>query len=57
MKKAKFIAGVIIMSMVLNLASALTYVYAGENNIGSWEDNGDGTYNNPLLPGDYSDPD
>lgn len=57
MKKAKFIAGVIIMSMVLNLASALTYVYAGENNIGSWGDNGDGTYNNPLLPGDYSDPD
>lgn len=57
MKKAKFIAGVIIMSMVLNLASAFTYVYAGENNIGSWGDNGDGTYNNPLLPGDYSDPD
>ena len=32
-------------------------VAAGTRNEGSWGDNGDGTYNNPILPGDYSDPD
>ncbi len=30
---------------------------AGTKNQGSWGDNGNGTYNNPILPGDYSDPD
>ena len=24
---------------------------------GAWGDQGDGTYVNPVLPGDYSDPD
>ena len=32
-------------------------VFAGTHNQGSWGDNGDGTYNNPILPADYSDPD
>ena len=32
-------------------------VFSGTYNEGSWGDNGDGTYNNPILPGDYSDPD
>lgn len=32
-------------------------VFAGTYNKGAWGDNGDGTYNNPILPGDYSDPD
>lgn len=26
-------------------------VFAGTYNKGSWGDNGDGTYNNPILPG------
>ncbi len=40
--------------IVLLAASA---VQADVGNRGSWGDQGDGTYKNPILPGDFSDPD
>lgn len=53
-----------ILSMVLSL-SILTgmqltiqrTVSAGNDNKGAWGDLGNGYYNNPVLPADYSDPD
>lgn len=58
MKKIKIILGGIVMSLLLNMLPAcVSPVMAGDNNVGAWGDNGDGTYNNPVLPGDYSDPD
>lgn len=44
---------VIAMLVFMNTSA----VFAGTYNKGAWGDNGDGTYNNPILPGDYSDPD
>jgi beta-xylosidase len=34
-----------------------TATFAGEGNTGPWGDQGNGTYTNPILPADYSDPD
>ncbi len=34
---------------------ALVRVPADVGNLGAWGDQGDGTYKNPILPGDYSD--
>jgi hypothetical protein len=44
------------------LAAAGLFVILGnalaeEGNQGKWGDQGDGTYINPILPGDFSDPD
>ncbi len=58
MKNTKLMIGAIAMSLLLNIAPVFTgQVLAGENNKGAWGDNGDGTFNNPVLPADYSDPD
>ena len=46
----------VLLTMILMPMSA-SKVMAGSYNKGAWGDNGDGTYNNPILPGDYSDPD
>lgn len=58
MKNLKQIIGGVAMSIILSIAPVFTgTVIAGTDNEGAWGDNGDGTYNNPVLPGDYSDPD
>ena len=35
----------------------LSVAQADAGNTGAWGDLGNGTYKNPILPGDYSDPD
>jgi len=45
-----------LLSLVFSLLVAFPLI-AGDFNRGKWGDQGNGTYNNPLLPGDFSDPD
>jgi hypothetical protein len=42
--------------LALALAAA-TFARADVGNRGAWGDQGDGTFKNPVLPGDFSDPD
>ncbi len=49
----KLIAAALIVIMALGNA----LVFADYHNTGKWGDEGDGTYTNPVLPYDYSDPD
>ena len=44
-----------IILMVLFLSAAIPFVRADVGNRGAWGDQGDGTFKNPILPGDYSD--
>ena len=37
--------------------ASIVLSHADVGNQGSWGDQGDGTYKNPVLPGDFSDPD
>lgn len=46
-------AGIVISVVALFTAS----VAADVGNAGAWGDQGDGTFKNPILPGDFSDPD
>jgi hypothetical protein len=39
------------------LTAAVAAARADQGNRGAWGDQGDGTYKNPILPGDFSDPD
>ena len=39
------------------LAASILLLHADVGNQGAWGDQGDGTYKNPVLPGDFSDPD
>jgi beta-xylosidase len=48
LKKVKYI-------FILLLVTATCYVYAQQT--GKWGDQGNGTYRNPVIAGDYSDPD
>ena len=48
------------LSMILAASCFLAVTlnaFADEGNQGAWGDQGDGTYINPILPGDFSDPD
>ena len=36
---------------------ASSFAHADVGNCGAWGDQGDGTFKNPILPGDFSDPD
>ncbi|GAB2560170.1 glycoside hydrolase family 43 protein [Gracilibacillus alcaliphilus] len=42
---------------MIKLQSSTTEIFDQGNYHGNWGDLGDGTYNNPILPSDYSDPD
>ena len=46
--KRLFITSTLILLSTLN-------IFADEGNRGSWGDQGDGTFKNPILPADYSD--
>ena len=46
----------IIVSLSLSLV-IVRFCQADVGNRGPWGDQGDGTYKNPILPGDFSDPD
>ncbi|MEY8516944.1 family 43 glycosylhydrolase [Lachnospiraceae bacterium 29-84] len=52
-----FVACILLAGILWISPHSVCQVLAGTRNQGSWGDNGDGTYNNPILPGDYSDPD
>ena len=54
MKMGRFILTLMVSTLIFTNTPV---VFSGTYNEGSWGDNGDGTYNNPILPGDYSDPD
>ncbi len=43
--------------IIVFLICCLSYVPANAQQTGKWGDQGDGTYRNPILPSDYSDPD
>jgi beta-xylosidase len=45
------------MLAVLLSVSASSAAFADIGNTGPWGDQGNGTYTNPILPADYSDPD
>jgi beta-xylosidase len=45
-----------LLALLCSLALAVS-VRAGVGDIGPWGDQGNGTYQNPILPLDYSDPD
>jgi beta-xylosidase len=47
----------IILMIAAVLCGATLRVSADVGNKGPWGDQGDGTFKNPILPGDYSDPD
>lgn len=52
------VAGVMAFVMLSGLVSfGNGAVMAGTDNTGAWGDLGNGYYNNPVLPADYSDPD
>ncbi len=42
---------------MIKLESSTTELFDKGSYQGNWGDQGDGTYNNPVLAGDYSDPD
>ena len=42
---------------VLVFSSIFNAALAGVGNTGPWGDQGNGTFANPILPADYSDPD
>ena len=52
MRNIKF--QLLLLALVLVAAS---FVRADVGNRGAWGDQGDGTFKNPILPGDFSDPD
>jgi beta-xylosidase len=45
-----------VLALAVSLAAA-TCARADAGNQGAWGDQGDGTFKNPVLPGDFSDPD
>ena len=47
----------LICLLVVSFGFTLGVASADVNNVGPWGDQGDGTYRNPILPADYSDPD
>lgn len=59
MEIKKLFSTIVIFSLVIlmEVVTVNMTVNAGVNNTGAWGDNGDGTYNNPVLEADYSDPD
>lgn len=46
--------GLLLLALVLDLAG-VPFLHADVGNRGAWGDQGDGTFKNPVLPGDYSD--
>jgi beta-xylosidase len=45
------------IAIALKLLLVLPCLIADTGNRGAWGDQGDGTFKNPILPGDFSDPD
>ena len=43
--------------LVVSLLLSVLLLHADVGNRGAWGDQGDGTFKNPILPGDFSDPD
>jgi beta-xylosidase len=55
MQQSRFMRAIkIILTLIL---FNISVVYAQHDKILSWGDQGNGTYNNPIINGDYSDPD
>ena len=50
--KLPLFTGAVLLSIVVSGAA-----FADKGNTGPWGDQGNGTYTNPILPADYSDPD
>lgn len=46
-----------VMLLTALLTSSSGVLQADVGNLGAWGDQGDGTFKNPVLPGDFSDPD
>ena len=42
---------------VVTFFAVSSWAVADVGNYGAWGDQGDGTFKNPVLPGDFSDPD
>ncbi len=47
----------LIIALVLNIATVSIFAQTNDKQTGKWGDQGDGTFRNPILPSDYSDPD